>query len=73
MTNSLLENNGLLLKSMEDREKAIKELSDQVRDLMFFLEAREKVQGNPELEGGSVETHTPSQQQTKHTKRRVKR
>ncbi|KAF1799722.1 hypothetical protein V8B55DRAFT_1540964 [Mucor lusitanicus] len=59
MTNSLLENNGLLLKCMEDREKAIKELSDQVRDLMFFLEAREKVQGHPELEGGSVETRTP--------------
>ncbi|GAN09500.1 zf-UBP-domain-containing protein [Mucor ambiguus] len=59
MTNSLLENNSLLLKCMEDREKAIKELSDQVRDLMFFLEAREKVQGHPELEGGSVETRTP--------------
>ncbi|CAO3649038.1 unnamed protein product [Mucor fragilis] len=35
MTNSLLENNSLLLKCMEEREKAIKELSDQVRDLMF--------------------------------------
>ncbi|KAK4511035.1 uncharacterized protein ATC70_012241 [Mucor velutinosus] len=59
VTNSLLENNSLLLKCMEDRERAIKELSDQVRDLMFFLEAREKVQGHPELEGGSVETRTP--------------
>lgn len=34
----------------------IKELSDQVRDIMFFLQAREKVQSNPELEGGKVET-----------------
>lgn len=71
MTNSLLQNNGLLLKSMEDREKAIKELSDQVRDLMFFLEAREKVQGHPELEGGNIETHTP--QQPKNSRRKGKR
>lgn len=71
MTNSLLQNNGLLLKSMEDREKAIKELSDQVRDLMFFLEAREKVQGHPELEGGNIETHTP--QQPKINRRKGKR
>ncbi|KAL9551045.1 hypothetical protein MBANPS3_004447 [Mucor bainieri] len=68
MTNSLLENNGLLLKCMEDREKAIKELSDQVRDLMFFLEAREKVQGHPELEGGSVETRTPQPPRSKRGK-----
>ncbi|KAG2235207.1 hypothetical protein BDF21DRAFT_431872 [Thamnidium elegans] len=69
MTNSLLENNGLLLKSMDGREKAIKELSDQVRDLTFFLEAREKVQGNPELEGGNIETHTRPQ----HSKRKSKK
>lgn len=69
MTNSLLENSGLLLKSMDDREKDIKELSDQVRDLTFFLEAREKVQGNPELEGGNIETHTRPQ----HSKRKNKK
>ncbi|KAG2199165.1 hypothetical protein INT47_009904 [Mucor saturninus] len=70
ITNSLLQNNVVILKSMEDQEAAIKELSDQVRDLMFFLEAREKVQGHPELEGGNIETHTPQQ---KHGKRRGKR
>lgn len=73
MTNSLLENNGLLLKSMEDRERAIKELSDQVRDLMFFLEAREKVQGHAELEGGTLETHTKPQHHHTKSKRRGKR
>ncbi|KAI7901280.1 uncharacterized protein BX663DRAFT_515494 [Cokeromyces recurvatus] len=70
LTNSLSEINSLLLKSIEDREKAIDELSDQIRDLNFFLEAREKVQGHPELEGGSVETHT---RQVKPSRRRGKR
>ncbi|KAI8639115.1 hypothetical protein BD408DRAFT_421857 [Parasitella parasitica] len=65
MTNSLLENNNLLLKCAEDREKAIKELSDQVQDLKFFLEAREKVQGRPELQGGSMETRTPQRRSKK--------
>ncbi|RCH92563.1 hypothetical protein CU098_000557, partial [Rhizopus stolonifer] len=66
-TNSLLENNNLLMKDMEEKEKAIKDLNDQVRDLMFFLEAREKVQGNPELEGASVGTRQ------KRNKKRGKR
>ncbi|KAI9470075.1 MAG: hypothetical protein EXX96DRAFT_588707 [Benjaminiella poitrasii] len=71
LTNSLSEINSLLIKSIEDREKAIGELSDQIRDLTFFLEAREKVQGHPELEGGSVETHAPPP--TKSSRRRGKR
>ncbi|CEP18415.1 hypothetical protein [Parasitella parasitica] len=53
------------LEEKEDREKAIQELNDQVQDLKFFLEAREKVQGNPELEGGSVETRTPQRRAKK--------
>jgi BRCA1-associated protein len=70
MTNSLLESNALLVKGISDKEKAIQELEDQVRDIKFFLDARETVQGHPELEGGSVETHTPH---TRHSKRRGRR
>ncbi|KAI8877248.1 zf-UBP-domain-containing protein [Backusella circina FSU 941] len=68
-TNLLLGNNDNLIRCIEERKQGIQELSDQVRDLKFFLEARETVQGNPELEGGSVETHT----RTRNTKKRGKR
>ncbi|KAI8373512.1 hypothetical protein EDC96DRAFT_583483 [Choanephora cucurbitarum] len=57
-TNTLLENNDLLVKNIAERDRAISDLNEQVRDLMFFLETRERVQGNPELEGASVGTRT---------------
>jgi BRCA1-associated protein len=65
-----MEANAMLVKNTDDKQKAIQELTDQVRDIKFFLDARETVQDHPELEGGSVETHIP---QTRHTKRRGKR
>ncbi|CAO3636662.1 unnamed protein product [Mucor hiemalis] len=43
LTKSLLRNNELLKKDANDKDSTLKVLSDQVRDLMFFLEAREKV------------------------------
>jgi BRCA1-associated protein len=46
------------MKDIQEHEQTIQDLNDQVRDLTFFLEARDKVQGHPELEGGSVGTHT---------------
>ncbi|KAG0170286.1 hypothetical protein DFQ30_002673 [Apophysomyces sp. BC1015] len=58
MTSSLLHNNDILKKGLEEKQQMVKELGDQVRDLMFFLEARDKVQDNPEMEGGSVETRS---------------
>jgi hypothetical protein len=39
----LIRNNELLKKDADDKDSTLKVLSDQVRDLMFFLEAREKV------------------------------
>ncbi|KAG1146131.1 hypothetical protein G6F37_010338 [Rhizopus arrhizus] len=56
MANTLLQSNETLLKNKEIANKNISELNDQVRDLIFFLEARRKVQTDPELEGGRVET-----------------
>ncbi|KAI1303193.1 BRCA1-associated protein [Halotydeus destructor] len=43
----------------EDKEKEVAELKDQVRDLMFFLEAQQKLQDVPEatreeIEGGQI-------------------
>lgn len=60
MTNTLLQSNETLLKNKEIANKNISELNDQVRDLVFFLEARRKVQTDPELEGGRVETRQSS-------------
>ncbi|KAI7855335.1 BRCA1-associated protein 2-domain-containing protein [Circinella umbellata] len=59
-TNTLLKENEALQESIEQKQKMVKELGDQVRDLKFFLEAREKVQEHPELGGGSVGTRSSS-------------
>lgn len=53
-----MEKKNRLKKGIQEHEQTIQELNDQIRDLTFFLEAREKVEGDPELEGGTVETHT---------------
>ncbi|CAO0791627.1 unnamed protein product [Mucor circinelloides] len=45
LTKSLIRNNELLKKDADDKDATLKVLGDQVRDLMFFLEAREKVKG----------------------------
>ncbi|KAJ2955539.1 hypothetical protein NQZ79_g8466 [Umbelopsis isabellina] len=55
MATSLIKNNEHLKEDNKAKEQTIADLSDQVRDLMFFLESREKIQDNPEMEGGSVE------------------
>ncbi|OAD07488.1 C2H2-type zinc finger transcription factor [Mucor lusitanicus CBS 277.49] len=43
LTKSLIRNNELLKKDADDKDATLKVLGDQVRDLMFFLEARDKV------------------------------
>ncbi|KAI8379561.1 BRCA1-associated protein 2-domain-containing protein [Radiomyces spectabilis] len=65
LTASLLSTNDGLKTKIDEQKNMIKELGDQVRDLMFFLEARDTVQGNPEMEGGSVQM-----QQSKSSRRR---
>merc|ERR1712046_331252 len=58
----------------ELKEKEITDLRDQVRDLMFFLEAKEKVQESPykdEIEEGNIivaETESQGQNSTKTSK-----
>ncbi|KAI7861589.1 BRCA1-associated protein 2-domain-containing protein [Spinellus fusiger] len=55
LTTSLVSNNSLLKTELEQHKDSIKELKDQVRDLMFFLEARDKVQ-ETDMDGGSLST-----------------
>merc|ERR1719347_335985 len=62
-------------KEVKDRE--ISDLKDQVRDLMFFLEGRDKVQESPlknELEEGSIIVAESSEQKsTRKTSKTGKR
>jgi BRCA1-associated protein len=55
MNKNLIERNDNFKLEVKLKDKAIIDLSDQVRDLMFFLESREKINDNPEMEGGDVE------------------
>ncbi|KAI9263245.1 BRCA1-associated protein 2-domain-containing protein [Phascolomyces articulosus] len=72
-TNTLFKENETLQESIEQKQKMVKELGDQVRDLKFFLEAREKVQEHPELGGGSVGTRSSSSSTGRKAKRGAKR
>ncbi|KAJ3303896.1 hypothetical protein HDU93_006443 [Gonapodya sp. JEL0774] len=41
-------------KALAERDKEVSDLKEQVRDLMFFLEAGKVVQEKGELQGGTV-------------------
>ncbi|KAJ3213400.1 hypothetical protein HDU67_002932 [Dinochytrium kinnereticum] len=44
-------------KELEEKEKALADMADQVRDLMFYLETQQKVDQSPlkdELQGGTI-------------------
>ena len=66
-----------LEKEEERWKERVKELEDQVRDVMFFLEARTKIEvgEGPESEaaGGSVELPTPSPVSTPKKKKNTKK
>lgn len=53
LTKSLIRNNELLKKDADDKDATLKVLGDQVRDLMFFLEARDKVKEGDDDKGNS--------------------
>lgn len=55
MNSSLLEKVEYLTKQSEERKKETEELGEQLRDLMFFLEAREKLkEGGEEVQEATV-------------------
>lgn len=45
-----------LKQALQDKKQMLLELNDEIRDLKFFVEARNKVNHNPELAGGNVGT-----------------
>ncbi|CAG8777139.1 13529_t:CDS:2, partial [Acaulospora morrowiae] len=54
LTKSLLSKQEYLQTQLEERDNKIKDLEEQVRDLMFFFSAQDKMAENPELAGGNV-------------------
>jgi len=54
MTKSLLTKQQYLQEQLEAKDSQIRDFEEQVRDLMFFFSAQEKMKENPELAGGHV-------------------
>lgn len=57
LTTELLSESETLRSKLLEKKNAVRELCDQIRDLTFFLEARDKVQKQPELKGGDIGTN----------------
>ncbi|KAI8987919.1 hypothetical protein BDF20DRAFT_295627 [Mycotypha africana] len=70
-TNTLVAKNDEALRLLTEQDSMIDNLKEQIRDMTFFLEARQKVQDDPNLEGGSVEVAPrPKQSRKKKGKKR---
>ncbi|CAI2180621.1 16156_t:CDS:2 [Funneliformis geosporum] len=54
ITKSLLTKQQYLQTQLEDKDAKIKDFEEQIRDLMFFLQAQEKIKENPDIVGGDV-------------------
>ncbi|CAG8506569.1 526_t:CDS:2 [Scutellospora calospora] len=54
LTKSLLMKQEYLQSQLENKDTKIKDLEEQVRDLMFFFSSQEKLKENPELAGGNI-------------------
>ncbi|CAG8619905.1 3016_t:CDS:2 [Cetraspora pellucida] len=54
LTKSLLMKQEYLQSQLENKDAKIKDLEEQVRDLMFFFSSQEKLKENPELAGGNI-------------------
>ncbi|CAG8620861.1 12951_t:CDS:2 [Funneliformis mosseae] len=54
ITKSLLTKQQYLQTQLEDKDAKIKDFEEQIRDLMFFLQAQEKIKDNPDIVGGDV-------------------
>ncbi|CAG8553435.1 17545_t:CDS:2 [Funneliformis caledonium] len=54
ITKSLLTKQQYLQTQLEDKDAKIKDFEEQIRDLMFFFQAQEKIKDNPDIVGGDV-------------------
>jgi len=61
-------------KKLEDdsKDKTIQDLQEQIRDLMYFIEAKEKIEKNGELQNGDV-ILGPSSTSSTTPKRKIKK
>ncbi|CAO3628686.1 unnamed protein product [Cunninghamella echinulata] len=72
-TNKLSQQNEELKQILKDKKKMFLELNDEIRDLKFFVEARNKVNDLPELAGGNVGTFQKSNPNKSNKTRRGKK
>ncbi|RUS15022.1 hypothetical protein BC938DRAFT_477122, partial [Jimgerdemannia flammicorona] len=70
---SLRANQDHLKASLAGKDAKIADLEDQVRDLMLFLEARDRIEADPELHQATIEGVVPGPQQTPETSGRKKK
>lgn len=54
MSGQILQKQQVLEKKVHDLEKENEDLQDQVKDLMFFMDARDKVESNPSLKDADI-------------------
>lgn len=64
--------------TIQQKEQEMKELQEQVRDLMFYLETQKKIEESPdttkeELQSGQVVLPAPTAAATPHRKARKKK
>ncbi len=56
--------------TIKERELTITDLEEQLKDLMFFLETRDKVENDPELANGQLVTEVPVVKAKRKSKKR---
>ncbi|KYR00839.1 putative RING finger protein [Tieghemostelium lacteum] len=67
---AIKDNQDKLKKNDEEKDKLITELSEELRDLRFFIEAQKTLSGNEETENGSIIIPTPSKSKKPSSKKR---
>lgn len=66
----LLKNLEVKKASLQDKEAKVKDLEEQLRDMMFFIDARDKIGADQEGVGGSLMVEQQPEPQQRHRKGR---
>ena len=69
MNEGMRANQEVAMKEAAARDKELAELNEQIRDLMFFMSARDKIEqgeSGEELKDGSVQAVPPSSSNAQH-------
>ncbi|CAO3593505.1 unnamed protein product [Absidia cylindrospora] len=70
MTNRLSDENEQLKTTLKEKQQLDQDMEDELRDLTFFVQTRNKIQHVPEMVGGSVGTAQRQQQPSSNRARR---